>query len=97
MKDHCRATELAARFGGDEFAILLLDADRARGQTVAERIRTCLRQQPHPPPLSVSIGFAVFPEDGPAAADLLEIADKRLYQDKRSRAHRDVPPVAQQS
>ena len=95
MKEHCRATEIAARFGGDEFAILLLDAGAALAQTVAERIRACLASHPDPPVLSVSIGLSVFPGDGPTASDLLEAADKRLYQDKKTRTTRVAPRVEQ--
>ena len=83
MKQHCRATELAARFGGDEFAILLLDADAEQAQKVADRIRDGLRLHPESPRLSVSIGLSAYPQDGPTAASLLEAADKRLYQDKK--------------
>jgi diguanylate cyclase (GGDEF)-like protein/PAS domain S-box-containing protein len=85
MKEHCRATEIAARYGGDEFAILLLDADGERAQNVAERIGSCLRLQTDSPSLSVSIGFSVYPVDGLSAPQLLEAADKRLYQSKKSR------------
>ena len=85
MKEHCRATEIAARFGGDEFTILLLDADRERAHHVAERIRDCLKVQSEAPNLSVSIGISVYPQDGSTASDLLEAADKRLYENKRSR------------
>jgi diguanylate cyclase (GGDEF)-like protein len=88
MKDHCRATEIAARYGGDEFAILLLDADGERAQNVAGRIGSCLRQQTDSPTLSVSIGFSVYPVDGLSASELLEAADKRLYQSKKSRNFR---------
>jgi diguanylate cyclase (GGDEF)-like protein/PAS domain S-box-containing protein len=85
MKEHCRGTEIAARYGGDEFAILLLDADGTRAQNVAERISSCLRLQTDSPPLSVSIGFSVYPADGHSAPEMLETADKRLYQNKKSR------------
>src|SRR5437899_4165356 len=85
MKDHCRATDVAARHGGDEFAILLLEADGERGQSVADRISSCLRSQTDLPPLSVSIGCSVYPEDGVSAPELLEAADRRLYQNKKSR------------
>ncbi len=85
MKEHCRGTEVAARYGGDEFAILLLDADADRAQNVAERIGSCLRLQTDSPALSVSIGFSVYPADGLSAHELLEAADKRLYQSKKSR------------
>ena len=97
MKEHCRATEIAARFGGDEFAILLLDADGERARHVAERIRSCLNLQTEKPPLSVSIGLSVYPQDGFTASDLLEAADKRLYQDKKSRHLREAQPDQQPS
>jgi diguanylate cyclase (GGDEF)-like protein len=85
MKEHCRGTEIAARYGGDEFAILLLDADGQRAENVAERISSCLRSQTDSPALSVSIGFSVYRDDGLSAPELLEVADKRLYQSKKSR------------
>lgn len=97
MKEHCRTTEIAARFGGDEFAILLLDADGDRARNVAERIRNCLRLQSEKPPLSVSIGLAIYPLDGSTAPDLLEAADKRLYQDKKSRHLREAQTDQQPS
>ena len=42
-KEYCRGTEIAARCGGDKFAILLLDANGERAQNVDERISSCLR------------------------------------------------------
>ena len=83
-KDHSPATDLAARYGGDEFGILLIDADYERSEQVAARIRDCLSRDSDSPRLTVSIGVAVFPEDGPRAQELLEIADRRLYQNKKS-------------
>jgi len=74
MKEHCRGTGIAARYGGDEFAILLLDADGCRAQNVADRISSCLRQQTDSPALPVSIGFSVYPSDGHSAPKLLEAA-----------------------
>ncbi len=97
MKEHCRATEVAARFGGDEFAILLLDADATHAQNVAERIRSCLQTHPESPTLSVSLGLSVYPQDGPSASDLLDAADMRLYQDKKGRSTRIAPRVAHNS
>jgi diguanylate cyclase (GGDEF)-like protein/PAS domain S-box-containing protein len=97
MKEHCRGTETAARYGGDEFAILLLDADCERAQNVAERISSCLRQQTDSPALSVSIGFSVYPADGNSASELLEAADKRLYQSKKSRNSAEPKPDRQHS
>jgi len=97
MKDQCRATEVAARYGGDEFALLLLDADGQRGHHVAGRIRTALRLQTDSPPLSVSIGLSVYPEDGLSATELLEAADKRLYQNKKSRPRGESPADKQHS
>ena len=97
MKEHCRGTEVAARYGGDEFAILLLEANAERAQNVAERIGSCLRLQPDSPPLSVSIGFSVYPVDGLAAPEILEAADKRLYQTKKSRTSGERKPGQQRA
>jgi diguanylate cyclase (GGDEF)-like protein len=95
MKEHCRGTEIAARYGGDEFAILLLDADGERAQNAAERISSCLRVQTDSPALSVSIGFSLYPADGLSAPELVEAADKRLYQSKKSRTPREPKPDPQ--
>ena len=95
MKEHCRGTEIAARYGGDKFAILLLDANGERAQNVDERISSCLRLQADSPALSVSIGFAIYPADGLSAPELLEAADKRLYQSKKSRNSGELKPDRQ--
>jgi diguanylate cyclase (GGDEF)-like protein/PAS domain S-box-containing protein len=84
LKQNCRASDLAARFGGDEFALLLIDSDAAMAEQVAARVAACLREQPNPPRLTVGMGLAVCPEDATTAQALFEIADKRLYSNKKS-------------
>lgn len=83
MREQCRATDLTARYGGDEFGVVLIDADQRMAQHAAERIESCVRTDGGTPPIGVSIGSAVYPADGRTAADLLSAADRQLYQQKK--------------
>ena len=84
-----RASDCVARFGGDEFVVILKDADRAGAQIVMNRLRSALLEAPIPsaPELrvTVSVGVALFGEDGTTSEGLLAAADEAMYSDKRSR------------
>jgi diguanylate cyclase (GGDEF)-like protein/PAS domain S-box-containing protein len=84
MKEQVRSTDLAARYGGDEFAVLLIDSDPGMARQIASRMQHALKSRREEPCLSVSIGIAIYPDDGRTAQDLLETADRELYQRKRA-------------
>jgi len=77
-----RASDVIARFGGDEFVIILPSASRRLAQTIAQRIQVNLaRQVFHGTSLGVTIGVGVF-RDGQTPEQLLEEADQDLYRHK---------------
>jgi diguanylate cyclase (GGDEF)-like protein len=85
LKAHSREMDTPARFGGDEFALLLPEVDTETARQIGRRIATTLSEDGELPMLSVSIGEAIWPQDGVTMEALLRAADHRLYQMKGSR------------
>jgi len=79
LRNHSRAIDTPARYGGDEFALVLPEAGKDISSRVVSRIRERLSAEPEHPPLAVSAGVAAFPEDGDTPEKLLGAADRALY------------------
>jgi diguanylate cyclase (GGDEF)-like protein len=79
LRLHCRSIDTAARYGGDEFALVLPETSDLAAQQVADRIRDRLGVDEEVPQLSLSIGIATFPRCGNSVQQLLESADRALY------------------
>ncbi len=82
IRAHSRATDTAARYGGDEFALVLPEAMEGAAERVGQRIRARLSAEAEVPQLSVSVGVAVYPDDGDTLEKLLNSADRALYRMK---------------
>jgi diguanylate cyclase (GGDEF)-like protein/excisionase family DNA binding protein len=87
IQNNIRGGDIAARYGGDEFAVILPDNDAAGALHVAERIRRSIERATvgdatHRAKVTISVGLAVFPEDGQTKEDLLDNADWAMYQAK---------------
>ncbi|MCB2174641.1 MAG: GGDEF domain-containing protein [Actinomycetales bacterium] len=89
LRASVRLTDVVARVGGDEFAILMPDADLAVVQNVADRITEAMRESPIAGEVTVgtSIGVALHPEHGEDMASLMDAADAAMYVAKASRTH----------
>jgi diguanylate cyclase (GGDEF)-like protein/PAS domain S-box-containing protein len=78
----CRNIDTAARFGGDEFALVLPETGIEPAKSVAQRLCADLANDGREPKLSVSAGVAIYPADGATIETLLLVADKALYRNK---------------
>ncbi|HMB70803.1 MAG TPA: GGDEF domain-containing protein, partial [bacterium] len=88
-----RASDVLAKYGGDEFVVILPQTERDGARTVAERIRAAVEAHEFPGEgdgmkITTSMGISQFPEDGETTRELLEFADNSLYQAKRTGRNR---------
>ncbi len=79
----CRSIDTAARYGGDEFAIILPETSAKEAGAVGRRICDRLSGDLEKPLLSVSVGIAIYPEDGTTIETLFQAADRALYRMKQ--------------
>ncbi|MCY7417517.1 MAG: diguanylate cyclase, partial [Chloroflexi bacterium] len=85
-----RANDIVARYGGDEFVVLMPDTDMAAAQLVAERVVAGVRGRRHQltdgseGTVACSAGLALYPDDGRTATKLLRTADAAMYKVKRA-------------
>jgi diguanylate cyclase (GGDEF)-like protein len=90
-----RSTDVLARYGGDEFVVLLPETSAANAREVAERIRrsvesTGLQVRGTIVPTTVSLGVASYPEDGVDLELLFDKADKAMYRSKQEGRNRST-------
>jgi diguanylate cyclase (GGDEF)-like protein len=89
----CREIDTPARYGGDEFALVLPGTSSQDARRVAQRISQRLSQDVEIPRLSASIGIAEYPRDGATIEHILSAADQALYNEKHRAPGRS--PVSQ--
>jgi diguanylate cyclase (GGDEF)-like protein len=82
LREGSRAIDTAARFGGDEFALILPESTASEAGQVATRICERLARDSQEPRITASVGMAVYPTDGTTVEKLLGAADRALYRMK---------------
>lgn len=89
LAQSCRGEDMPCRFGGEEFTLVLTDADHAKARERADAIRKATAElvvhyrAGTLPPATVSIGVATYPEHGDTPEALLRMADQALYRAKQ--------------
>jgi diguanylate cyclase (GGDEF)-like protein len=95
IREAVRTVDFPARYGGEEFAVIVPQIDGVALIAIAERIRAGVEAMPAPAGgarVTVSIGAAIYPDDGGTADALFRAADERLYAAKEAGRNRLVAP-----
>jgi two-component system, cell cycle response regulator len=99
LRSGVREHDVVGRYGGEEFAVLLPSTDIEEGRSLGERLRVAIEENPWPlRPITISLGISTTSPMAPKAVNLIEQADRSLYQSKadgRNRVthSRDLPPT----
>ncbi|NIP77842.1 MAG: diguanylate cyclase, partial [Gemmatimonadetes bacterium] len=95
MRRELRLHDMVARFGGEEFSMIMINAGKDEAAPIVERLRADVESHPFRHRdlqprgrLTVSVGLATFPEDGSTYENLLKRADDALYRAKRDGRNR---------
>ncbi|NPV52664.1 MAG: GGDEF domain-containing protein [Firmicutes bacterium] len=91
IKANLRDKDVLARYGGDEFVVILPDTDKERSRAIAERLKASIASVPFPHKrLTISVGISTFPEDADSPSDLIQAADDALRRAKKQGKDRVV-------
>ena len=95
LREGSRTIDTPARYGGDEFALVLPETSETEARRAAERICERIQQDLQEPAISSSVGVAVYPTNGTSIEQLLGAADRELYKMKgQDRRRIRVPHIA---
>ncbi|MGB2623964.1 MAG: MASE1 domain-containing protein [Candidatus Acidiferrum sp.] len=92
LRLYSREMDTAGRYGGDEFVLILPETDVEAARLVAQRISKRLTEDGEEPKLYVSIGMAVYPDDGETLNEILGAADRDLHREKGVPKKRSLLP-----
>lgn len=95
-----RDCDIVARYGGDEFVVLLPETSTEEAHQIARRLHQLFRNftpdtpEPLNPPITLSIGVATYPEDGIEPQHLIKVADQRMYEEKKNNNNGQAVPLS---